>query len=80
VSINEQIDTSTSSGQLMFSVIAAFAQFERNIISERVKSGLYRARSQGKILGKPKKEADSDWVWLLRRQQGLSIRDISKKT
>jgi len=79
VSINEQIDTSTITGQLMFTIISAFAQFEKEVLSSRVKAGLQNAVSKWKILGKPKKEADSDWIRLLRGQ-GLSIRDISKQT
>jgi len=55
-SLTESIDFSTSMGQFMFHVISAFAQLERDIISERTKAGLARARAQGKTLGRPRKK------------------------
>jgi DNA invertase Pin-like site-specific DNA recombinase len=53
-SLNEAIDTSTPSGQLMLHLLAAFAQFERERIRERVFAGLARARQQGKVIGRPR--------------------------
>lgn len=55
ISLNEGIDLSTSGGKLQFQIFAAFAEFERNIISERTKEGLERARRKGKKLGRPRK-------------------------
>ena len=49
------LDTSTPSGKMMFQMIGVFSEFEREMISERVKLGLDRVRSQGKVLGTPKK-------------------------
>jgi DNA invertase Pin-like site-specific DNA recombinase len=49
----QAIDTSSAAGELFFHTVAAFAQFERRIIVERVNSGLARARAQGKTLGRP---------------------------
>ena len=46
------LDTGTSAGRAMFQMLGVFAEFERGIIVERVKSGLSRARSQGKRLGR----------------------------
>jgi DNA invertase Pin-like site-specific DNA recombinase len=53
VSVTESIDTSLSSGELVFQMIGAVAQFERSLIGERVKSGLANARAKGKVLGRP---------------------------
>src|SRR5205823_7352676 len=53
VSYTEHIDTTTPSGELFFQIFGAFAQFERALVSERVKSGLAHARDQGKRLGRP---------------------------
>lgn len=53
VSAMEAIDTSLPSGELLFGIIASIAQFERSLISERVRSGLAEARRQGKRLGRP---------------------------
>ena len=47
------LDTSTPSGRMMFQIIGVFAEFERTIISERVRAGLQRAQSNGKVLGRP---------------------------
>ncbi len=52
-SLHDQIDTTTPSGKVVFAVIAAVAEFEREIIRERIQAGLARARSQGKRLGRP---------------------------
>jgi DNA invertase Pin-like site-specific DNA recombinase len=48
------IDTTSPSGKAMFGMLSVFADFERSIIQERVRAGLVRARSEGKVLGRPK--------------------------
>ena len=48
ISITENIDLTTASGRLQFNVITAFAQFERDVISERTKEGLKHAKNVGK--------------------------------
>ena len=53
-SLQEGIDTTTSTGQLMFHLFGALAEFERNLINERSKAGLDAARSRGKLGGRPK--------------------------
>lgn len=50
----QALDTSTPSGRAMFQMCGVFAEFERGMIRERVKSGLERAKAQGKTLGRPK--------------------------
>jgi len=52
------IDTTSPSGKAMFGMLSVFADFERSIIQERVRAGLARAKSQGKVLGRPKIAAD----------------------
>jgi DNA invertase Pin-like site-specific DNA recombinase len=47
------IDTTTPAGKAMFQMMGVFAEFERSMIRERVRSGLARARSEGKQLGRP---------------------------
>lgn len=49
----QALDTSTPSGKAMFQMLGVFAEFERAMIQERVKSGLARAKAQGKRLGRP---------------------------
>jgi len=53
VSLSEKIDTSSAVGKMMFHVISAFAEFERDIISERTKEALAAVRKRGKSLGRP---------------------------
>lgn len=53
-SYTENLDLKSSMGRVMFHIISAFAQLERDIISERTKAGLRRAKAQGKTLGRPR--------------------------
>lgn len=48
IAVTQNIDTSTSSGKLQMQMLAAFAEFERNMISERTKEGMKRAKNVGK--------------------------------
>ena len=54
-SLQEHIDTTTSSGRLVFHVFGALAEFERNLIRERTRAGLDAARARGRKGGRPKK-------------------------
>lgn len=53
ISYDNNLDTSTPTGKLVFQIIGAVAEFEKDIIRERVKAGLNNARSNGKQLGRP---------------------------
>ena len=53
VSLTEQIDTSSSAGRMVFHVMGALAQFERDLIRERTKAGLEAAKAAGQKLGRP---------------------------
>lgn len=53
ISLSEQIDTSTPTGKMVFTVLGAVAELERSLIAERVRSGLANAKRQGKTLGRP---------------------------
>ena len=66
VSLKESVDTSTPSGQLLFTLMSAIAQFERETIAERTNEGLRAARARGHIGGRPK--ADQQKV-----QQAISL-------
>ncbi len=76
VSYQENIDTSSPLGSAIFTIISAVAQLERDIIAERVKAGLRRAKENGKKLGRPRLNYTN--VRKLR-DQGLSIRAIAKE-
>jgi DNA invertase Pin-like site-specific DNA recombinase len=53
-SIQENIDTTTSGGKLVFHIFGALAEFEREIIRERTQAGLASDRRRGKVRGRPK--------------------------
>lgn len=57
-SVREQVDTTTPTGKILFTLIAAMAEFERSLIQERVRAGVARAQAQGKHCGRPKVEVD----------------------
>jgi DNA invertase Pin-like site-specific DNA recombinase len=53
-SLQEQLDTGTSGGKLVFHVFGALAEFERDLIRERTRAGLAAARARGRLFGRPK--------------------------
>ena len=53
ISLHEGVDTSTPNGRLVFGIFASIAEFERELIRDRVRSGLAWARAKGKIPGRP---------------------------
>lgn len=55
VSLSEQMDTTTPTGKMIFTVLGAVAELERSLIVERVKAGLRNARAKGKRLGRPRR-------------------------
>ncbi len=66
VSLSEQVDTSTPTGKMVFTVLGAVAELERSLIAERVRAGLRNARAKGKRLGRPKVAVDAATVARLR--------------
>jgi len=78
VSLSEQMDTTTPTGKMIFTVLGAVAELERSLIVERVRAGLRNARAKGKTLGRPRKIVDADRITALRAQ-GLSLRTIASE-
>jgi DNA invertase Pin-like site-specific DNA recombinase len=78
VSLTDNLDLSTPAGRLMFQVIAAMGEFERELTRERVRAGLRNARAKGKRLGRPKVDADGHLVVTLRNA-GFSWRETCKR-
>lgn len=76
ISINDHIDMSTSAGRLMTHMIASFAEFERELISERTKLGMEHARRKGKVIGRPSNPFKDEILQL--RSKGMSYREIQK--
>jgi DNA invertase Pin-like site-specific DNA recombinase len=78
VSLHERVDTSTPNGRLVFGIFASIAEFERELIRERVRSGIAAARAQGKRIGRPRRPVDPVRVLELRAQ-GWSWSAIAKE-
>ncbi len=73
------LDTSTPGGRAMFGMLSVFSEFERAMIGERIKSGLSRAKSSGKRLGRPPEVTDETREAVLEaRRNGKSIREIAR--
>ena len=79
VSVTEGLDFATSTGRAMAGMLAIFAQFEREILRERVLAGLAHARSKGKVLGPPRTARNkADQIRQLLAD-GLSKAQIARK-
>jgi DNA invertase Pin-like site-specific DNA recombinase len=75
VSLSEQVDTSTPTGKMVFTVLGAVAELERSLITERVRAGLRNARAKGRKLGRPRKPLDAGKLTSMRAQ-GASWRAV----
>jgi DNA invertase Pin-like site-specific DNA recombinase len=83
VSLSENVDTTTPTGKMIFTVLGAVAELERSLIAERVRAGLRNARAKGKTLGRPRVVVDASQIARLRasgaswpevaRQLGVSV-------
>ena len=81
MSATEAIDTSLPSGELVFQIFGAIAQFERALIGERVKAGLNQARRNGKRIGRPaiRLLTDEERVRIRREHlKGKSLRKLAQ--
>ncbi len=77
-SVREGFDTSTALGCLLLNLLASLAEFELEVIRERVRAGMERARRQGKLMGRPRADVDMEKARLLLAS-GLSLRKVGKK-
>ena len=81
VSLKEQIDTSTPAGKLLFTLMSAIAQFERDVIAERTREGLNAARARGRIGGRPRTNEQKVRQAVKLYQTGqYSVREIEELT
>jgi DNA invertase Pin-like site-specific DNA recombinase len=78
VSLHEGVDTSTPNGRLVFGIFASIAEFERELIRGRVRSGLAAARARGQKLGRPRVIVDPATIASLRTE-GLSWAKIGER-
>jgi DNA invertase Pin-like site-specific DNA recombinase len=79
VSLHEGVDTSTPNGRLIFGIFASIAEFERELIRSRVRSGLAAARLKGIRLGRPRVTVDAQRICSLRKS-GASWATICQQT
>ncbi len=80
VSLTEALDLTTPSGRAMAGMLAVFAEFEREIIRERVRAGLAQARAEGKALGRPPSAAKKEKEVKKLFAKGLSKAEIARQT
>ena len=80
VSVQDQIDTANPMGRAMFTIVAAMAELESSLISERVTAGMKAAAARGKQLGRPPLAPGLvEEIRMLAASTKLSIREIHKK-
>ncbi len=81
VSLSEQVDTSTPTGKMVFTVLGAVAELERSLIVERVRAGMRNARAKGKRIGRPPltflSEETRQAIALARRHREGSLRQLA---
>jgi DNA invertase Pin-like site-specific DNA recombinase len=77
ISLRDNLDLSTPSGRLMLQIVGAMAEFERELIRERVIAGQQRAMARGKRFGRPRRIVSADRIKALRAEN-KSWRDISQ--
>lgn len=78
ISYQENIDTSTPLGQALFTIVAAVARLERDLIRERVSAGVRKARAHGKQLGRPRRIVNQEEIVRLKTAE-LSVRQIASR-
>jgi DNA invertase Pin-like site-specific DNA recombinase len=79
ISYTQQIDTTTSMGKFFFTIMAGIAEFESDIISERVRSGMAAAKRKGKHVGRPHTKPTLVNRAQVLRKSGKSIRQVAKE-
>jgi putative DNA-invertase from lambdoid prophage Rac len=79
VSLTESLDFSTPSGRVMAGMLSTFAEFERDIIRERVKAGIANARANGKAHGRPRTASSKKEEITRLKGKGFNNSQIAKK-
>jgi len=75
----QALDTSTPSGRAMFGMLGVFAEFEREIIAERVRAGMATARAKGKCVGRPKASEETRQRIRELRAQGMGVLKVARE-
>lgn len=81
ISLKEKIDTTTAEGKFFYTIIAAFAEFEANLISDRTKQALAAAKKEGRTGGRPKvDQSELERALYYYQNTDKSVSKISKET
>ena len=81
ISLKETIDTTSSTGKLLFTILSSLAQFERDVLVERTREGLNAARARGRCGGRPKTDATAlNKAIALYNTKQYSIKEIGELT
>ena len=81
ISLKESIDTGTPTGKLLFTLMSALAQFERDVIADRTREGLKAARARGRAGGRPRSDQHKVKQAVKLYQAGQhSVREIEELT
>ncbi|MBT7790892.1 MAG: recombinase family protein, partial [Calditrichaeota bacterium] len=80
ISFTENIDTTSPAGKALFSMIAVFSEFENDIRSERIKSGMERAKSEGIHCGRPTTASDKVKTIAKLKEEGFTDTQIMRRT
>jgi len=81
ISLKETIDTHSSTGRLIYTILASLSQFERDVLAERTKDGLMAARARGRLGGRPKTDKSVlDKAIALYNTKQYSIAEITNLT
>jgi DNA invertase Pin-like site-specific DNA recombinase len=82
-SLSEQMDTTTPTGKMIFTVLGSVAELERELTVERVKAGIRNARAKGKRIGRPPLRVfTADDIHALRKDRRvgkMSVRKLARK-
>ena len=78
VSARESVDSSTAQGKMFITMISGFAELEKSILIERIKSGMRRARMDGRRLGRAPLDIDRDAL-VRDRLSGMSLTQVAKR-
>ncbi|MFZ1517675.1 MAG: recombinase family protein [Ignavibacteriaceae bacterium] len=79
ISYKENVDTSTPAGKILFTMISAFAEFERSIIRERVIAGMEKAKARGARIGRPRIPPFTKQKVIMLQERGLTYKEIIKQ-
>jgi DNA invertase Pin-like site-specific DNA recombinase len=78
ISRREGVATGDAMGRLFMTIISAIAELERSLVAERVKSGMRRAKAEGKVIGRARLDVNREQI-VIDRRSGMSLTQVAKK-